>query len=162
MWLLFGNPFPAMRCPATFAAWADPATWERLEAPPALADASGHPVVPYSGSIAWSPWRRRWVAIFMERFGKPSAFGDIWYAEAGSPPGPWGPAVKVVSHDNDTFYNPRLRPECVAADAPVLVFEATFTQQCADRPAPVARDDSNQAPYRIDLDDAALAPAQVP
>jgi hypothetical protein len=160
-WLLFGNPFPVVRCPATFEAWADPGTWEPLEAPPVLHDPQGNQVVPHSGSIAWNLWRRRWVAVFMEKFGKPSAFGEIWYAEAESPLGPWGPAVKVVSHDNYTFYNPRIHPEFTAADAPVLIFEATFTQQFADKPAPVARHDYNQILYRLDLDDATLEPAQM-
>ena len=159
-WLLFGNPFPAVRCPATFEAWADPTTWEPLEAPRAVHDASGNQVVPHSGSIAWNAWRRRWVAIFMEKFGKPSAFGELWYCEAESPMGPWGPAVKVVSHDNYTFYNPRIHPEFTAADSPVLIFEATFTRHFADKPAPVARYDYNQILYRLDLDDAALEPAR--
>jgi hypothetical protein len=159
-WLLFGDPFPAARCLATFEAWADPTTWEKLETPNVLHDASGTPVVPHSGSIAWIPRRQRWVAIFMEKFGKPSAFGEIWYAEAESPTGPWGAAVKVISHDNYTFYNPRIHPEFTERDSHVLVFEATFTRQFADDPVPVARYDYNQVLYRLDLDDAALGAAR--
>jgi hypothetical protein len=159
-WLLFGNPFPRVRCPATFEAWADPKTWEPLEAPTVLQDESGTQVVPHSGSIAWIPRRQRWVAIFMEKFGKPSAFGEIWYAEAESPLGPWGTAVKVVSHDNYTFYNPRIHAEFNERDSPILIFEATFTRQFADHPAPVARYDYNQVLYRLDLDDAALDAAR--
>jgi hypothetical protein len=81
-WLLFGNPFPAIRCPATFESWADPATWEPIQTPKAPRDANGKQVEPHSGSIAWNPWRRRWVTVFMEKFGKHSAFGELWYAEA--------------------------------------------------------------------------------
>lgn len=158
-WLLFGNPFPCIRCPATFEAWADPKTWEPVAAPKVLHDAGGGSVKPHSGSIAWSPWRKRWVAVFMEKFGKPSAFGELWYAEAGSPLGPWGTAVKVVSHENYTFYNPRIHPEFTDERSPVLIFEATFTRQFADTPPPVARHDYNQVLYRLDLDDAALAAA---
>lgn len=160
-WMLFGNPFPAIRCPATFEAWANPRTWEPLAAPKVLLDAACRQVVPHSGSIAWNPWRERWVAIFMERHGKPSAFGEVWYAEAASPLGPWGAAVKVVSHENYTFYNPRIHPEFTPAASPILLFEATFTRQFADRPAPVARHDYNQVLYRLDLDDAALEPARM-
>jgi hypothetical protein len=83
-WLLFGNPFPAIRCPATFEAWSDPRTWESLEP-----------------------------------------------------------------------------PQFTGADSPVLIFEATFTRQFADTPAPVARYDYNQVLYRLDLDDAALEPARM-
>ena len=159
-WLLFGNPFPAMRCPATFEAWSDPTTWRSVGSPASLQSGDGTKVEPHSGSIAWNAWRRRWVAIFMERFGKPSAFGELWYAEAASPLGPWGVAVKVVSHDNYTFYNPRIHPEFTAPDSSTLLFEATFTRQFADNPAPVARYDYNQVLYRLDLDDAALETAR--
>ena len=51
--------------------------------------AEGTPVKPHSGSIAWNPWRKRWVTVFMQYLGKPSAFGELWYAEADAPTGPW-------------------------------------------------------------------------
>jgi len=159
-WVLFGNPLPQLRCPATFEAWQDAATWEVLkpqETIPAAGD--GKAVKPHSGSIAWNPWRKRWVTVFMQHFGKPSAFGELWYAEADEPTGVWGPAVKVLSHDNYTFYNPRIHPEFTAADSPVLIFEGTYTAQFADRPAPTPRYDYNQILYRLDLNSPELAPA---
>lgn len=161
-WILFGNPFPSLRCPASFEAWQDPAQWERLEPPEHLVSAEGAPVQPHSGSIAWHPWRRRWVAVFMERFGKPSTFGEVWYAEAQSPLGPWGRAVKVLSHDNYTFYNPRIHAETLRSDSPVLLFEGTYSREFANRPEPTPRYDYNQVLYRLDLDDPRLAPAQAP
>ena len=91
---------------------------------------------------------------------QPSAFGEVWYAEADSPYGPWGPAVKVLSHENYTFYNPRLHPEFTPADSPILLFEGTYTQTFANRPEPTPRYDYNQILYRLDLDDPKLAPAQ--
>ncbi len=159
-WVLFGNPFPTLRCPATFEGWQNSNTWEVLTPPPALDAPAGPKIKPHSGSIAWSPWRQRWVTVFMESFGKPSAFGELWYAEAPTPTGPWGPAVKILSHDNYTFYNPRLHPEFTATNSPVLLFEGTYTQTFADRPQPTPRYDYNQILYRLDLDDVALKPAQ--
>ncbi len=160
-WLLFGNPFPTLRCPARFEAWKDPKTWEVLEPQAVVKVAgSGREVKPHSGSMAWNAYRKRWVTVFMEKFGKPSAFGELWYAEANSPTGPWGPAVKVLSHENYTFYNPVLHPEFTAADSPVLLFEGTYTMQFADRPVPTARYDYNQILYRLDLDDPVLAGAR--
>lgn len=160
-WALFGNPLPTLRCLATFEAWEDPSQWEPLKPQESLASAAdGKAVRPHSGAIAWSPFRKRWVTVFTERFGKPSAFGELWYAEAPAPTGPWGRAVKVLSHDNYTFYNPRVHPELTPPDSPILLFEGTYTQQFADRPQPTPRYDYNQMLYRLDLDDPALAPAR--
>jgi hypothetical protein len=160
-WALFGDPLPTLRCPATFEAWQDPATWETLDPQDDLISAGdGAAVKPHSGSIAWSSYRKRWIAVFMESMGKASAFGEIWYAEAEAPTGPWGPAVKILSHENYTFYNPRIHAELVPEDSPVLLFEGTYTQTFADRPPPTPRYDYNQILYRVDLDDPRLAPAQ--
>lgn len=160
-WLLFGNPLPTLRCPATFESWQDTNQWEVLKPQESLVSAmAGQPVKPHSGSLAWNLWRKRWVTVFMQGFGKPSAFGELWYAEADAPTGPWGPAVKVVSHDNYTFYNPRLHPEFTATNSPVLIFEGTYTMQFADKPHPTPRYDYNQILYRLDLDDPKLRPAQ--
>ncbi len=160
-WVLFGNPLPTLRCPAKFEDWQDSTQWVVLEPQATLVSAAdGKPVKPHSGSMAWNPFRRRWVTVFMERFGQPSAFGELWYAEAKSPFGPWGKAVKILSHDNYTFYNPRIHPEFTAGDSPILLFEGTYTMQFADRPHPTPRYDYNQVLYRLDLDDRALGPAQ--
>jgi hypothetical protein len=164
-WVLFGNPLPTLRCPATFEAWQDATQWQVLTPQPTLVAAGesagpGVAVVPHSGSIAWNAYRGRWVTVFMEKFGKPSAFGEIWYAEAESPLGPWGRAVKVLSHANYTFYNPRLHPEFTPEGSPNLLFEGTYSQQFANRPQPTPRYDYNQILYRLDLDDPKLAAAQ--
>lgn len=160
-WLLFGNPFPTMRCPATFEAWQDAATWEALEPPKSLRSADGEEVAPHSGSIAWNEYRGRWVTVFQQLFGKPSAFGELWYAEAPSPTGPWGTAVKVLSHGNYTFYNPRLHAELTDSKSPVLLFEGTYTNTfVSPTPAPTPRYDYNQLLYRLDLDDPKLAAAR--
>lgn len=159
-WVLFGNPLPVLRCRARFEAWENPEAWEVLQPQAHLVSAAdGRKVKPHSGSIAWNAFRQRWVTVFMEVFGEPSAFGELWYAEAREPTGPWGKAVKVLSHENYTFYNPRLHPEFAPRDSPILLFEGTYTMQFADRPAPTPRYDYNQILYRLDLDDPALAPA---
>ena len=160
-WVLFGNPLPTLRCPATFEAWQDSATWEVLKPQETLTSvADGKPVRPHSGSIAWNAFRKRWVTVFMEKFGKPSVFGELWYAEADAPTGPWGKTVKVLSHENYTFYNPRLHPEFTPDGSPILLFEGTYTVQFADKPAPTPRYDYNQILYRLDLDDPKLKAAQ--
>ncbi|RPH40729.1 MAG: hypothetical protein EHM91_10800 [Planctomycetota bacterium] len=160
-WVLFGNPLPNLRFPATFESWQDPSTWETLKPQETLKSAAdGKPVTPHSGSIAWNAFRKRWVTVFMEKFGKPSAFGELWYAESDSPTGPWGAAVKVLTHENYTFYNPRLHPEFTPADSPVLIFEGSYTREFADKPHPTPKYDYTQILYRLDLDDPALKPAR--
>jgi hypothetical protein len=159
-WELFCNPFPAMRCPATFESWQDTNSWERIVPKKTLrAAGTGESVRAHTGSMAWSPWRRRWVSIFVQADGKPSALGEVWYAEARAPEGPWGPAVKILSHDNYTFYNPSLHPEFTAKDSPVLLFEGTYTAEFANNPPVTPRYNYNQILYRLDLDDPRLRPA---
>ncbi len=155
-WVLFGNPLPDLRCPATFEAWQDQSQWEVLHPQETLVSAAdATPVKPHSGSIGWSPWRRRWITVFVQAFGSPSVFGEVWYAESEAPSGPWGPAVKIMTHDNYTFYNPRLHVDFVGAE-PVALFEGTYTSTFADRPPPTPRYDYNQVLYLLSLDDAKL------
>jgi hypothetical protein len=162
-WLLFGNPFPTLRCPATFEAWQDAGQWEQLAPQERVRSAAdGKEIDPHSGSIAWNSFRRRWVTVFQEMGGKPSMLGELWYAEADAPTGPWGPAVKVLSHDNYTFYNVRLHPELNDAESPILLFEGTYTTFLVDKPIPTPRYDYNQILYRLDLDDPALRAASPP
>jgi hypothetical protein len=156
-WVFFGNPLPKFRCPASFEAWQDASTREPLEPQATISTAKGPgSVKPHSGSIAWNGFRKRWVTVFMEAVGKPSAFGEIWYAEAPAPTGPWAHAVKIISHENYTFYNPRIHPEFTPADSPILIFEGTYTREFADHASATPRYDYNQILYRLDLDDPAL------
>jgi hypothetical protein len=160
-WVLFGNPLPTLRCPSTFEAWQDPAQWEVLSPPATLPAAEdGEKIKPHSGSVAWHAGRRRWVTVLLEWLGKPSAFGELWYAEAAAPIGPWGPAVKILSHQNYTCYNPRVHADLTPPEAPLLLFEGTYTAQFADHPPPTPRYDYNQVLYRLDLDDPRLQPAR--
>jgi hypothetical protein len=162
-WVLFGNPLPSLRCAATFEAWQDSSQWEVLKPQATLTSAAdGKPVKPHTGHIAWNAWRKHWVTVFMQDGGKPSALGELWYAEATEPTGLWGKAVKVLTHDNYTFYNPRLHPEFTPEGSPILIFEGTYTAEFANRPHPTPRYNYNQMLYRLDLDDPRLRPAQEP
>jgi hypothetical protein len=153
-WLLVGDPFPRLKFKPTFAAWEDPAQWQALEPQKEVPTAEGgEPVTPHRGSIAWNAYRKRWVTVFTQMYGKPSGLGEIWYAEADSPFGPWENAVKVVTHNNYTFYNPRLHPELTSTDSPILLFEGTYTATFADHAIPTPRYEYNQVLYRLDLNE---------
>jgi hypothetical protein len=153
----FAIRFPMMRCPATFEAWQDTNSWERLT-PPKHCWRREHARkrAPASGSMAWNSWRKRWVSVFVQADGKPSPLGEVWYAEARAPTGPWGPAVKILSHDNYTFYNPSLHPEFTPENSPVLIFEGTYSAEFARNPPKTPRYNYNQILYRLDLDDPRL------
>jgi len=161
-WLLFGDPFPSLKCPATFEGWADPSQWQEIPAPASPRAAGGDEVAPHRGSVCWNAHRGRWITIFTQNHGKPSAFGEIWYAEADSPMGPWGTAVKVLSHRNYTFYNPRIQHELTAPDAPFILFEGTYTAEFANRAPATPRFNYNQILHRLDLDDPKLSDARRP
>jgi hypothetical protein len=153
-WVLFGDPFPRLKCAASFESWSDPANWQLLE-PQANVPSVGRDqqIRPHRGSIAWNAYRSKWVAVFTQQYGKPSALGEIWYAEADQPTGPWGPAIKIVSHANYTFYNPCLHPGFTPAGSPILLFDGTYTQQFTDHAPATPRHDYNQILYRLDLND---------
>ena len=156
-WVLFGDPFPQLMCPATFEAWEDPETWKTLDPQTSVTTNSrAEPIIPHRGSIAWNSYRKKWVSIFCQSGGSPSRLGELWYAEADSPTGHWGPARKVVTHNNYTFYNPRIHPQMTPEGSPILLFEATYTSMFADHAIPTPRHNYNQVLYRIDLDDPAM------
>lgn len=156
-WLLFGDPFPSLKCPANYEAWMDPAQWQEVPSPTPPKSVDGAEISPHRGSVCRNEHRKRWISVFTQNFGKPSAFGEIWYAEAESPLGPWGNAVKILSHKNYTFYNPRIQHELTPPDADFILFEGTYTAEFADRANPTPRYNYNQILYRLDLDDPQLA-----
>ncbi|MEZ5941070.1 MAG: hypothetical protein R3C18_06745 [Planctomycetaceae bacterium] len=153
-WALFGDPMITLRCRASFESWSNPDAWEAVDGQQApLALGTGKPITPHRGAIAWNEFRQKWVMIFTQYGGDTSAFGEIWYAESHEPTGPWGNAVKVVTHNKYTFYNPQLHPEFTKLDSPILLFEATFTHTFSKTHTPTPRQDYNQVLYRLDLDE---------
>ena len=113
-------------------------------------------MTPHRGSIAWNAFRKRWITVFTQIGGKHSALGEIWYAEADSPLGPWVSAVKILTHDNYTFYNPRIQTDLTPENASFILFEGTYTAEFADHAPRTPRYNYNQILYRLDLDDPKL------
>ena len=77
--------------------------------------------------------------------------GEIWYAEAEEPEGPWHKAVKILSHDHYSFYNPKLHPYFSKEGGKVIFFEGTYTAMFSEAPTKTPRYDYNQILYRLDL-----------
>lgn len=130
----------------------------RDETPFALRDLdTGKSIEAHGGSVTWNAYRQRWVMIFVQAGGT-SYLGEVWYAEAATPEGPWRTAKKILTHDRYTFYNPTQHPFFDQQGGRILYFEGTYTNQFTGTPEtpPTPRYEYNQIMYRLDLADRRL------
>lgn len=118
---------------------------------------TGEAVEAHAGSVYWNQFRRRYVMITAQNWGGPSLLGETWYAEADSPVGPWVYAVKVVTHDRYSFYNPKQHPLFDADQGRSIFFEGTYTNTFSGNPDQTPRYDYNQIMYQLDLADRRLS-----
>jgi len=119
---------------------------------------SGSKIIPHGGTVYFNAYRQRWVAIFVQQFGESSFLGEVWYAEADTPVGPWAYARKIATHNKYSFYNPKQHPFFDKDDGRVLFFEGTYSftfSGTAENATP--RYDYNQIMYRLNVDDPRLA-----
>ncbi|MCA9038467.1 MAG: hypothetical protein KDA91_25250 [Planctomycetaceae bacterium] len=157
-WILFGDPFPSLRCKPTFEDWCSPENWQPLDPQPTVLSSDGTRTVKvHRGAIAWNDYLNCWVSVFTEFGGESSQLGELWFATASQPTGPWQDAIKVVTHDKYSFYNPQLHPEFTAEGESQLLFEATFTHTFSKTTTPVPRHDYNQVLYSLDLSEIRTA-----
>jgi hypothetical protein len=126
---------------------------------PADASAPATRIVPHSGSVRWNAHRKRWVLVAGQVGGKSSRLGEVWYAESRDPTGPFTRAVKVVTHDRQTFYNVCHHAFLDRAGGRVIHFEGTYTNDFSGNPDKTPRYNYNQILYRLDLGAEALRPA---
>jgi len=118
---------------------------------------SGRKITPHGGSVYYNAYRRKWITIFVEAGGESSYLGEVWYAEADTPVGPWAYARKVVTHNKYSFYNPKQHPYFDQDAGRIIFFEGTYSQMfsgSAENATP--RYDYNQIMYRLNLDDPRL------
>ena len=116
---------------------------------------TGKPVLTQHGSVYWNDHRQRWVMVISQSFGS-SMLGEIWFAEASRPEGPWVYARKIVTHDDYSFYNPKQHPYFAKDGGRTLFFEATYTSTFSGNKHPTPLYDYNQVMYRLELDDPRL------
>jgi hypothetical protein len=211
-YVLFADPVPTTRVPATYEAAIDPANYETFTCLPSGAfgpaekakierspdgrpawawrpnakplerdefgrlvkagvmkpeDAAvrpvdavtGKPVVLHAGSVQWNAYRKRWVMIANEVGGKASNLGEVFYLEGDAPEGPWLKAVKVITHDRYSFYNPIHHPFFDGDGGRYLYVEGTYSGTFSREHEWTPRYDYNQVMYRIDLADERLRAA---
>ncbi len=116
---------------------------------------SSTPVVMHRGTVNWNPYRHSWILIAGQQGGT-SMLGEIWYAEAPEPTGPWLRAKKIVTHDKYSFYNPVHHPLLDQEGGRLIYFEGTYVTTFSGNPVATPRYDYNQIMYRLDLSDPGL------
>jgi len=128
---------------------------------PADALALSDRVLLHSGTVNWNEYRRRWVLIACQAGGKSSYLGEVWYSEALQPTGPFSVAVKVLTHDRQTFYNVCHHPFLDRDGGRMIYFEGTYTSMFSGNPENTPRYNYNQLLYRLDLEADAVRAARV-
>jgi hypothetical protein len=111
----------------------------------------------HAGTVAWNPWRERWILIAVQQGGT-SMLGEVWYSEAEELTGPWRKARKIVTHDQYSFYNPAHHPFFDQDGGRIIYFEGTYTADFSGNTCPTPRYNYNQVMYRLDLSDPRLKP----
>jgi hypothetical protein len=140
--------YPWLRVPNDWDAIRDPARWERRQfQPPANAKRAS--------SVAWNGFRKRF-ALLLENT------GEVWYAEAQRPEGPYGTAVRIVQHSQYNFYNVVQHPLLEQEGGRIIYFEGTYTDAFSGAKEKTPRYNYNQIMYRLRVDDLRLREAQEP
>jgi len=125
-------------------------------------DANGEVIFPHGGCVHWNAYRHKWIAIFTRLHGKDSELGEIYYAEAEAPTGPFKRAVKIFTHNQYTFYNPVQHKFLDRDGGRTIYIEGTYTAEFSGNTNPTPRYNYNQILYRLDLSDPRLAFAETP
>lgn len=113
-------------------------------------------VILHRGTVRWNDHRNKWVLVAGQVYGKPSMLGEIWYAEAEHPTGPFRQAVRIVTHDRQSFYNVCHHDFLDRSGGREIYFEGTYTDMFSGNPHKTPRYNYNQILYRLDLDGEAL------
>ena len=116
---------------------------------------TGESVQLHGGSFNWNEYRRKWILIGVQIFGA-SVLGEVWFAEADEPTGPWRWARKVLTHEQYSFYNPVHHAFFDQQGGRLIYFEGTYTTTFSGNPCPTPRYEYNQIMYRLDLADPRL------
>lgn len=112
---------------------------------------TGAPIDARVLSLTWNKFRRRWIAILW-RFS-----GEVWYAEADTPEGPWSYARKIITHTRSTFYWPgQIGPLDTRGGRRIYIM-GTYTQTFNKNPEKTPRYEYNQLLYGLSLDSPGVA-----
>lgn len=127
---------------------------------PADASSPMNRVLLHSGTVRWNDYRKRWLLVAGQSGGKSSFLGEVWYAEANAPTGPFTTAVKIVTHDRQSFYNVCHHAFLDRDGGRTIHFEGTYTNEFSGNPIRTPRYNYNQVLYRLDMDAECLRAAR--
>jgi hypothetical protein len=116
---------------------------------------SGQPVEMHHASIHWNDFLKRWILIGVQTGGR-SFLGEVWFATAESPLGPWRQAKRIMTHEKYSFYNPAQLPFFDEDGGRYIYFEGTYSNTFSGNDQPTPLYDYNQMLYRLDLADPRL------
>jgi hypothetical protein len=117
---------------------------------------SDKPVQCAGCAVQYNEYRGCWSMVTQQIWGT-SFGGEIWYSEAPAPEGPWSKAIKIITHDNYTFYNVQIHPEFQEEGGKRLYLEGTYVNTYTNNIA-TPRYNYNQMMYRLDLTSPKLRP----
>jgi len=132
----------------------------RSEAPFGLVDVeTGDNVWLHRASVYWNKYRNKWIMIGNQTWSNVSFLGEVWYAEAPTPEGPWKNAIRIATHDSPdgsptgdySFYNPTQLPFFDQEEGRIIYFEGTYSNFISGNPNPTPLYHYNQIAYRLDL-----------
>lgn len=138
--------YPWLRVPDDWNAIQDEDQWERRDV--SLPHDARRP-----SGVVWNEYRQRWILLMEDS-------GEVFYAEATQPEGPYGKAVKIIHHDLYNFYNVVTHPFFNQDGGRVIYLEGTYTDSFTRAPVKTPRYNYNQVMYRLQLDDPRLRQAQ--
>jgi len=114
---------------------------------------TGRAVRPHYGSCYWNEYASKFVLVFVEGEGETSLLGEVWCALGDSPIGPWAYAVKIITHNKYTFYNPKQHPALAQKGGRIVYIDGTYANTFSGNPEQTPRYDYNTMMYRLDLGD---------
>ena len=132
----------------------------RDDAPVGLVDfETGVDVKLHRSSVHWNEFRQKWIMIGNESAGNGSFLGEVWFAEAPTPEGPWKNAIKIATHGDPTgelggsysFYNPTQLPFFDEEGGRYVHFHGTYSTNFFDSAPETPLYEYNQVAYRLDL-----------
>ncbi len=118
--------------------------------------ATNSEVLSHGGSVFWNSYLHRWIMITTQAFGSPSFLGEVWFAEADTPVGPWAYAAKIATHGGYTFYNPTQLPFFDQKNGKLIYFQGTYTNTYSNVTDITPRYNYNQLMYSLNLADPRL------